>query len=58
MNAFGADSSLVPTIGDMVPYSIGDIEYGKLLPKLIDGSLTAEQFCGELTKKAAETALD
>jgi len=42
----------VPSILDIMPASVADAEFGKLLPKLADGSLTAEQFCAELTKKA------
>ena len=41
-------------LGDVFPASVADVEFGKLLPKLIDGSLTPEQFCQELTKKADE----
>ncbi len=41
-------------LGDVFPASVADTEFGKLLPKLIDGSLTPEQFCDELTKKAEE----
>lgn len=39
---------------DVMPSSVADIEFGKLLPKLADNSLTPEQFCQELTKKAEE----
>ncbi len=41
-------------IGDILPASVGDVEFGKLLPKLIDNTLTPEEFCAELTKKAEE----
>lgn len=41
-------------IYDVMPATIADIEFGKLLPKLIDETLTPEQFCEELTKKAQE----
>ena len=51
------DTRLAPLFGDVVPGSIGNIEFGKLLPKLIDGTFTPTQFCAELTKKAAETRL-
>ena len=40
-----------------MPQSIGNIEFGKLLPKLIDGSYTPTEFLEELTKKAEETRL-
>ena len=48
------DTKYVPILGDVFPASIGDQEFGKLLPKLIDGSLSPEDFCKELTKKAEE----
>lgn len=41
-------------LGDVFPSSVADTEFGKLLPKLIDNSLTPEEFCQELTKKAEE----
>ena len=47
---------IAPALADAVPGSIANQEFGKLLPKLIDGSLTAQEFCAELTKKAAESA--
>lgn len=49
------DTIIVPYFANAIPNSIGEIEFGKLLPKLIDGSYTPEAFCAELTKKAAET---
>ena len=48
------DTKFVATLGDILPASVADTEFGKLLPKLIDNSLTPEQFCAELTKKAQE----
>ncbi|MBN2859128.1 MAG: carbohydrate ABC transporter substrate-binding protein [Sphaerochaetaceae bacterium] len=51
------DTRLAPLFGDVVPGSIGNMEFGKLLPKLIDGTFTPQQFCEELTLKAAETRL-
>ena len=41
-------------LGDVLPASVADVEFGKLLPKLVDNTLTPEQFCEELTKKAEE----
>jgi len=58
VGAVNSETIIVPTLNDMCPQSIMDNEYGKLLPKLIDGSMTPEEFCAELTKKASETALD
>lgn len=42
----------VPSFGDCLPSSIAESEISKLLPQLLDGTLTAKQFCEELTKKA------
>lgn len=42
------------SLGDVFPASVADVEFGKLLPKLIDNTLSPEQFCTELTKKAEE----
>lgn len=58
VNATNENTILAPSFGDAIPSSIANTELGKLLPKLIDGSLTAEQFVQELTAKAAETAMD
>lgn len=41
-------------IDGVMPASVADTEFGKLLPKLVDNSLTPEEFCQELTKKAEE----
>lgn len=48
------NTKYVATVGDIFPASVSDSEFGKLLPKLIDGTLTPEAFCAELTKKAEE----
>ena len=48
------DTKYVAILGDVLPASIADSEFGKLLPKLIDNTLTPEDFCKELTKKAEE----
>lgn len=56
VGAVRGDTIIAPALADAVPGSIANQEFGKLLPKLIDGSMTAEQFCAELTKKAAESA--
>lgn len=45
----------VPNILDDMPSSVADSEFGKLLPQLADGTLTAEQFCKQLSDKASET---
>lgn len=38
-----------------MPHSISEVEFAKLLPKLIDGSLTPEQFTLELSRKASQS---
>lgn len=38
----------------VMPASVADSEFGKLLPKLFDGTLTPEEFTAELTRKAEE----
>ena len=48
------NTKYVATTGDIFPASISETEFGKLLPKLIDNTLTPEEFCAELTKKAEE----
>lgn len=52
--SMNADTTYVAGVGDILPASVADVEFGKLLPKLIDNTLTAEEFCTELTKKAEE----
>lgn len=42
------------SIFDVMPASVADSEFGKLLPKLADGTLTPERFCQQLSKKAEE----
>lgn len=58
VNAVNADTIICPSFGDCVPSSIGDTEFGNLLPSLINGTLTPEQFCQELSMAAEETRLD
>lgn len=48
------DTKYVAGLGDVLPASVADTEFGKLLPKLIDNTLTPEEFCQELTEKAEE----
>jgi len=56
-SAVNAETVMIPNIADCMPHSVANTTFGTLLPKLIDGSYTAEQFCEQLTKAAAE-ALD
>ena len=48
------ETTYCASLGDVFPASVADTEFGKLLPKLIDNTLTPESFCKELTKKAEE----
>lgn len=52
--SMGTDTVYCAPLGEVLPASVADVEFGKLLPKLIDNSLSAEEFCAELTKKAEE----
>ena len=58
VNAVNADTILCPSVGDCMPSSVSNTEFGTLLPNLISGNLTPEQFCEELTAAAEETRLD
>ncbi len=58
VNAVNADTIICPSFGDCVPSSVGDTEFGTLLPNLINGNMTPEAFCQELTIAAEETRLD
>ena len=52
-SAQSEDTVYVPGILDVMISSVADAEFGKLLPKLFDGTLDAAGFCAELTKKSA-----
>ena len=58
VNAVTADTIIVPNVGDIMTSSIGNTEFGNLLPLLVSGELTPEAFCQQLTALAQETALD
>ncbi|ONI40382.1 hypothetical protein AN639_00945 [Candidatus Epulonipiscium fishelsonii] len=47
-----SETHIVPTFEYIVHNSISQEEFGKLLPKLFDGSITPEEFCATLTEKA------
>ncbi|HAH62578.1 MAG TPA: ABC transporter substrate-binding protein [Treponema sp.] len=49
------DTIFAVSLYDVMPSTIADTEFGKTLPKLVDGTLTPEEFCTELTKKAEAT---
>lgn len=48
------DTILINRATDIMPRSVCDVEFGKLLPKLIDGSMTPKQFCEELSRMSEE----
>jgi len=58
VNAVGPDTIIVPNVGDIMTSSIGNTEFGNLLPLLVSGELSPENFCKQLTLLAQETALD
>ena len=58
VNAVNADTIIVPNVGDIMTSSIGNTEFGNLLPLLVSGELTPEACCQQLTALAQETALD
>ena len=49
-----SDTVFVPAVLDVIPASVANTEFGKLLPSLADGTYTAEEFCQWLSDKAAE----
>lgn len=48
----------VPCILDVIPASVANTEFGKLLPSLADGSYTPEEFCQWMSDKAAEATAE
>lgn len=50
--AVNADTIFIPVIVDVMPHSVGQEDWGRLLPKLIDGTFTPLQFGEELSRKA------
>lgn len=55
-NATTDDLTFVPNILDLLPNSVADTELSKFLPPLLNGDLTPEEFCEELTLKAQQAA--
>ncbi|MDI6619008.1 MAG: extracellular solute-binding protein [Clostridiales bacterium] len=49
------DTILCPSFDDAIPNSVQAPAFGKLLPKLIDGSLSSADFCKQLTAEAQAT---
>ncbi len=46
----------VPNILDVIPSSVANSDLSRLLPSLADGTLTAEEFCEQLTTAAQEAS--
>ena len=44
----------VPCILDVIPNSVANTEFGKLLPSLANGTYTPEEFCDWMTQKSVE----
>ncbi len=55
--AVNADTTFTVAVYDAMPQSIANEEFGKLLPKLLDGSFTPAEFLEALSKKAEETRM-
>ena len=51
--AVNADTIFIPVVVDVMPHSVGQEDWGRLLPKLLDGTFTPLQFGQELSRKAA-----
>lgn len=54
----GADTAFAPCVLDVIPVSVANVEFGKLLPSLADGTYTPEQFAQWMTDKALEATAD
>ena len=53
-----ADTVFAPCILDVIPASVANTEFGKLLPSLADGTYTPEQFAQWMSDKAAEASAE
>lgn len=52
------DTVFAPCILDVIPSSVANTEFGKLLPSLADGTYTPEQFAQWMSDKAAEASAE
>lgn len=48
----------VPCILDVIPNSVANTEFGKLLPSLANGTYTPEEFCDWMTQKSVEASAE
>ena len=53
-----ADTVFAPCILDVIPASVANTEFGKLLPSLADGTYTPEQFAQWMSDKAVEASAE
>ena len=53
--AVNADTVIVPNIATCMPSSVADQVFAADLVQLVNGTMTPEQFCADLTVKAEET---
>ena len=53
-NAVNADTIQAYNFGDVIPNSVFQIDIGRILPLLMNGSMTPTQFCQELSDRARE----
>ena len=54
VGAVKGNTILAYNLGDVIPNSVFESDFGRLLPLLINGTYTAQRFCQELTIKAQE----
>ena len=51
-----SDTVFVPRILDVIPASVANTEFGKLLPSLAAGTCTPEQFAQWMSDKPADAS--
>lgn len=53
--AINADTTIVPNVATIMPASVGNQVFAADLIQLVNGTMTAEEFCNDLSVKAEET---
>jgi raffinose/stachyose/melibiose transport system substrate-binding protein len=56
VGAINSDTILAYSFASVIPSSVGETEFGRMLPLLINGTYTPARFCQELSVKAQESA--
>ena len=56
--AANPETKMVPSILDAMPSSVASTTFGAMLPQLLDGTVTAEQFCANLSQACVEAIED